>query len=292
MLKKIIENSIVNFASRLPLNINQKSVMASYAHHFRDKKAGITDVKDGFLMDLDLSLWNNRMIAYGLYEKETVEFLKKNLKFGDHFIDVGANIGYFSLIGRNLVGKNGRVDSFEPIDETFCALKGNIALNYDQRKDLDINIFLHNMAVGEVQSELSLQIYSHTSTLTSVFDRGTNVGKSTQIKTMQIRLDEYLKNTNPNVIKIDVEGWEAQVIQGAEKFLKTINPPFIIFEHATEWEIYKEKGYINPFETILSLNKNYQFFALENNFDRIKIVNRLPEFNSGNFVGNVAVVPP
>lgn len=62
-------------------------------------------------------------------ERDVNELILSCLKEGDVFLDVGANIGYYSILGGKIVGKNGRVISVEPIDSTARILKYNIKLN-------------------------------------------------------------------------------------------------------------------------------------------------------------------
>src|SRR5215208_5948792 len=69
---------------------------------------------DGLRLKLDLSTYPDVSMAFGLYELDTARVIKKLLTRGDHFIDAGANIGYFTLLTANIVGPNGRVDAFEP----------------------------------------------------------------------------------------------------------------------------------------------------------------------------------
>ena len=84
-----------------------------------------------FEIDLNLISWNfySKQMLFDCYEIATAEFMKTTLKIGDIFIDVGANIGYFTALAANLVGKNGKVYSFEPIPIVFESLKRLKKLN-------------------------------------------------------------------------------------------------------------------------------------------------------------------
>lgn len=83
---------------------------------------------------------------HGTYERGFAEFLKQNLKKGDIFIDVGANIGLFTLLSSKLVGNVGRILSFEPNPEIFEQLEVNVNLNNSK------NIELFNFALGSWKS--------------------------------------------------------------------------------------------------------------------------------------------
>src|SRR5262245_48926459 len=70
-----------------------------------------------------------RLIYLSNFEAETRSFLEAFLRPGDIFVDVGANIGLFTVLGARLVGKTGEVHSFEPYPPTFARLQENVALN-------------------------------------------------------------------------------------------------------------------------------------------------------------------
>src|SRR5882757_9969946 len=63
----------------------------------RDRWRDIFRTPDGFTLDLDLGIYPDCSMAYGLYELETARLIKRVLKPGDHFVDGGANIGYFTM---------------------------------------------------------------------------------------------------------------------------------------------------------------------------------------------------
>src|SRR3990170_2952868 len=82
----------------------------------------------GVLFDFDFNYLGYKTLYikqmyFDCYEIATVEAIKKMLRPGDIFIDVGANIGYLTAIGAGLVGKAGQVHSFEPVSESFQRLK-------------------------------------------------------------------------------------------------------------------------------------------------------------------------
>lgn len=65
----------------------------------------------------------------GLWEEKTTKFIKDNLKKGDTFIDVGANVGYYTLLASELVGTKGKVYSFEPFEDNWLILSKNLGMN-------------------------------------------------------------------------------------------------------------------------------------------------------------------
>lgn len=162
------------------------------------------------------------IILYGQYEKTELDlfrdfcssyFPSENTGVNSTIIDVGANIGnhtlYFSKIFKNVI-------SFEPHPLTFRLLELNCT-------DAD-NIILENRALGEGVGEIRLAENKKNMGGTHVSDLGKTVAKVTS-------LDDYLKGRNDNIaaIKIDVEGYEREVLQGAMNTISNFFP-IIYFE--------------------------------------------------------------
>ncbi|WP_448577435.1 FkbM family methyltransferase [Thermosphaera sp.] len=132
-------------------------------------------------------------------------FVKSCLNMGSVFVDVGANIGYYTLIASKLVGSQGRVYSIEPVPSTATILKANIKLNNC------LNVSIHEVAVWSSKGTLTLRIPGSWYGLAFVSRYGGNIVVNS------ITLDELLKNeTSIDCIKIDVEGAELEVLRGAK----------------------------------------------------------------------------
>jgi len=161
-----------------------------------------------FEFDFNLIPGAKRMYV-GAYQPIITEILKKYLKSGDTFIDVGANIGFFTAIGAGLVGKQGQVHSFEPAPEHFYKLK-NLAKNNSQ-----YNIVANNFALGD--EEKISKIYGDT--FIPALLGGNKNYTTTEVPIR--RLDKYIKEkglNNIKIIKIDVEGFEFPVLKGLEGY--------------------------------------------------------------------------
>src|SRR3954465_407097 len=96
----------------------------------RDSWRDVYDTPDGFSIDLDISDYPDICMAYGLYELDTARLIKRLLKPGDHFVDCGANIGYFTLMAARCVGPSGNIDAFEPQAANFERLSANLRRNH------------------------------------------------------------------------------------------------------------------------------------------------------------------
>jgi len=161
-----------------------------------------------FEFDFNLSPQMKRMYV-GAYQPIITEILKKYLKNGDTFIDVGANIGFFTAIAAGIVGKQGQVHSFEPVLEHFYKLK-NLAENNSQ-----YNITANQFALGD--KEKISKIYGNTFIPALL-------GEDDKYMTLEVsirRLDKYIQEkglNNIKLIKIDVEGFEFPVLKGMEEY--------------------------------------------------------------------------
>ncbi len=174
----------------------------------------------------------SKFIFLGSYEKETVSFITKYINSGDTVVDIGANIGFFSLIFSKLVGEYGKVHSFEPSQREFLRLCENIGINKSR------NVFLNQLALSNSNGFSKMNIlresrfgaYNSLRKISHLKVRNEKV-QSEIVRT--IKFDDYLtlfSESLPNLIKIDVEGFEKQVLEGMKVLLSTDNSPCLIIE--------------------------------------------------------------
>lgn len=157
---------------------------------------------------------------FGLYEPGTTSVCKWLVKSGMHVVDIGAHVGYYSLLFSKLVGPSGMVYAFEPHPEIYELLKHNV-------KGLK-NIVILQKAVsnanGEVEFHFSKRTRSHGLYVPQEFVIG-----STKVEA--VCLDDFLGNKQCDLIKIDVEGAEPLVIEGMGNFITNAERLIIITEH-------------------------------------------------------------
>lgn len=176
----------------------------------------------GFVMELDLSDWIPQDIyLQGDFEPTTSEIVQKLLRPGDTVVDVGANIGYFSLMFARCVGPTGRVLSFEPVPKLAASLKRN----------LEINQFSHVSISSHALSD-------HRATARFFAGPNENSGLSSLreprdcSESFDVDLapfDDLVPDCeNVSLIKIDVEGAELQVLRGMTKLLQNQRPDILI----------------------------------------------------------------
>lgn len=157
-----------------------------------------------------------------MYDPLLSMVIKNKLHKGDVFIDIGANSGFLSLLASTVVGRSGRVYSFEPTKRIFGKLVKNIKLNgFD-------NIIPYNLALGNENK-------------TSVFyDMGKYDGSNSFVRydngspeiTIIRKLDDVLPNgITPNFVKIDVEGFEKEVLLGAKRTILENDRVILVYEY-------------------------------------------------------------
>jgi len=159
----------------------------------------------------------------GIREPESVNEIKKILKKGNVVVEIGANIGYYALVESKIVGNTGKVYAIEPHPENINSLKKNIKINKYE------NIEVYSIAIGEVNGVAKMNVSTH-SNLHSLFIRNfDHIIKSMKINV--ITLDNFLKNKRfPNLIRMDLEGYEYNILKGMKKILKAKKPLILFIE--------------------------------------------------------------
>ncbi|MBN1850763.1 MAG: FkbM family methyltransferase [Deltaproteobacteria bacterium] len=191
-----------------------------------------------FTLTLDTSLFGQKImwdyLSRGrLNEPETSQFVIHALKPGDCFLDIGAHIGYFSLLASALVGDDGKVISFEPDEANFNHLNQNIMLNSF------LNIHARNQALGATIEKKTFFINSDADGGHALWDVGlhpfnkkSRVNRFTrdiQVQTIDSIIGDH-QIDNLKLIKIDTEGAEQSILQGGVKTIQKHQVPYIICE--------------------------------------------------------------
>jgi len=156
-------------------------------------------------------------IYCGLHEFEDMAFLLHFLRESDLFVDVGANIGSYTILASAQVGT--QTIAIEPIPQTYKNLLQNIELNNITEKVAALNI-------GAGSSKSTLRF-------TASFDTGNHVVAEDSTESVSVEvdsLDTILDDKHPSLLKIDVEGFETEVLNGAADVLKSSALKAIIIE--------------------------------------------------------------
>jgi FkbM family methyltransferase len=169
------------------------------------------------------SAHSNPAYSLGTNELPVQNALAEHLSSKDVFYDIGANVGFFTIVGAKLVGPYGKVISFEPVPENANVIRHNVQINQLQ------NVSVVEKAVSNHNDYESLQVttYSGGAMLASA---GTADDVARTIKIPVISIDHAITNSElppPNVVKIDVEGAELNVFLGMVYTLRCYHPVLI-----------------------------------------------------------------
>jgi FkbM family methyltransferase len=154
------------------------------------------------------------LLQWGVYEKDETALFKKIVKKDMTVVDVGSNIGYYTLLAARLVGENGHVFAFEPEPKNFGLLSKNVALNSYK------NVVPVQKAIsGETGSA---KLFLDKNNLGGHSLSEANVTKDDAVSVELTSIDDFFKNTNfkVDIVKMDVQGSEMKALEGMTKTIE------------------------------------------------------------------------
>jgi len=153
----------------------------------------------------------------GVFERENQQRLTRLLRPGDRFVDVGANVGFFTLLGARRVGSGGGVLAFEPLEANLTLLRRHVELNGASQ----VSVFATALADRPGRGAF---LHRGSPSQARLDPRG---GTIVEIETLDIALERKGWDS-VHAIKIDVEGAEARVLRGARRTIATERPPALL----------------------------------------------------------------
>jgi len=220
------------------------------------------------------------MLLENSFELHWIPFVEKILKKGDHFIDVGANVGLYTILSAKLVSEKGRVLAIEPNPFVFDLLESNMMRNGLK------NTILYN---GVAASEPGFYKLNATEGCPEYSSLGTIVHPHApnEVKEVRVRgetLDNLVSSNglNPILLKIDVEGSEGLVLSGATSVLQKYRP-YILSE--LDDRLLKELGW--DAGRILGLLASYDYDVFEADTGSALSATHL----NGPFIGEIVALP-
>lgn len=192
---------------------------------------------NGFVADLGphgrLALWYRELIGLrvlmtGAFEAAELDFIASTVSEGETVIDVGANVGLFSIALAIAVGRSGKVTAIEPLPSNVHRLKNNVDLN---RLD---NVNVIQAAAGSEAGVAKLHLardpaYSSTALIA---DEGMDSSDSVEVDTVTLdQLWADMGHPQVSFLKVDVEGGEMNVMAGATKMIAKCRPRILVESH-------------------------------------------------------------
>ena len=194
----------------------------------------------------------------GTYEKGILAFLQANLRKGDCFVDVGANIGLMSIFASNCVGNEGQVLAYEAHPKTAELLKENIGLN----QLLNIQVCQYALGSEEGQTKIYDNWQINRGGASLIVKTNDSIAFDIEIHQLDNKIPT---NLQPKIIKIDVEGFELEVLKGASETIKRFQP-ILIVEFSEIRENVHESG--AQLVEIIKTFGNYRFYKLKGGKER------------------------
>ncbi len=189
-------------------------------HLFQNQKA-IRPYQQNLKIKLHIDEWIQQQIYFlDAFDERGIRFLKNHLKPGDVFLDIGANIGCYTLAASQIVTQTGKVYAFEAISGVFEKLTFNANINKLQ------NVVLENKAIYSKEDTLTFYVSARENMgMSSIFRHDTESGQTEMVKAISI--DQYVREKNIekiDIIKIDIEGAEMYALQGMTETLQNMKP--------------------------------------------------------------------
>jgi FkbM family methyltransferase len=260
MYKNFLKRPLYTLAGKISLLLRnfQKKQDEKLNEEANKKWNDLFNGKDFFEYNLydyaKINLYKDSVLSrliYNKFEKEEIDYMCKVLNKGDIFIDIGSNIGLFSLIASKIVSQEGKVLCFEPSPSTFARLKENIVIN--NFNNIDIRNLGLSDAIGKLTFYVSNNGYDAWNSFSPSEDNKLELSINVPVSTLDFELNDIDKS-KIKLVKIDVEGWEKFVLHGAKDFLTNFNP--IVMVEFTEQNTFNS-GY--PVHEIYDIMKNYGY---------------------------------
>jgi FkbM family methyltransferase len=174
-----------------------------------------------------------RLLLLGDLEIAVQEALRRTLAPGGVLYDVGANLGFFALLGARLAGDQGQVIAFEPVPATAA-----LAAEAAERSGLAARVEVRAEAVAAASGRALLCVVEEAG-WSHLADRGHHPQTTEELDVPVVSLDDVVAAgaPPPDVIKLDVEGSEVDALEGASKLLREQRPVVICELHETNAEV-------------------------------------------------------
>ncbi len=245
LIKKIYINMFILF---FPYGVFKKIDYENESFHIKvDPRNGTVD---------------NIILFEGVFDRDHLTLIKQKLKEGETFLDIGANIGQYSLFSSKVVGENGRVFAFEPVKDIYDQFNESIKKNNIK------NIFLYNKACGEKQDILYINKFQgHAGGSSFISSENSKNVKKEEVEI--IVLDDFLGDKKIDFIKIDVEGYEYEVLCGLKRIISKYKPK-ILLEYSPDMYIRNIKENTHLILEYL-FSSQYKIKDISNNKDVLNI---------------------
>jgi FkbM family methyltransferase len=271
----MLDLTLVRIGQLIGKPLGWERVVRALAPPTRFANSGVRAARqpDGYVFPVDrgtLIGWSVHF--FGAYEPEVRTEIRRHLKAGAIAIDVGANVGWHTLLMAARAGSTGRVYAFEPNDSTRRRLVSAVEANNFMQVTVDRRAVADRLGASGFQAPLAGHVWDGTGRLTagpaqdSLEGREREEGqerRERQTTTECITLDAFVTERHIDrvaFVKIDVEGWELSVLRGARHVLTALRP-VVVFEYDPAY-VSRSGGSADDVTRCWS-DADYELFALD-----------------------------
>lgn len=249
---KVFLKRIWNYSSKVFCK-NKKTITFAIIKLMSKDRFYLREIQ-GSKMYLDLkdAGITKELICSDVREEAATAMMHKILKKGDIVYDIGANIGYYALMEAKAVGEKGKVYALEPVLSTVELLKKNIEVNNY------LNVEVHEIGIGDHDGETMM--YTTDKCNWNSMYRNKKWDVVNEIKVKIATLDNFVKDKEyPDLVRMDVEGYEAAVIEGMKEILEKGKPLRMFIE--VHPHIMKKGELVKMLHTIKKYNFEIELIA-------------------------------
>lgn len=255
-----MQDTFINLLGKLPnWFVGVPKLKCFYTNRLNKDLFRFCQLTKSYKIEINLNNFSENYLWFGCKPINIDSFLQKHLKPESVFVDCGANIGIWSIIASEYINNKGEIHSIEPNPEIYLRLKRNLNHNNLQNKCKVYSLALSN---DNGDKFLYLDDFNHQMSTLSDGIKGKK-----KVNVTSRTLDSFNLN-NVDGIKIDVEGYELQVLEGSMKTISNLKPWLVIelnntfhkIQKIIEWEVYKylrQIGYTTNFDPNKELDFRY-----------------------------------
>ena len=232
-IRSLVSDTIIKFGSRVNIirllknNPIAYRLLRSFLSAILGKQPLVSEIVAGPLKDYKIVLGTHdrKQFLIGEYEKNIVDFIQQMVVPGMHVLDIGANVGYFSLLFSVLVGDQGLVYAVEPSPTNVEKIGKTIQVNQTNLS----NMFLFPFAATDRSGLVDFYIEP-----TGAMGHIVKDGNKKTVSVKSIRIDDLIRENEIkriDFVKIDVEGSEKHVLSGMQDLLLRDKPVIICEWH-------------------------------------------------------------
>lgn len=235
----------------------------------RQQRASVVRAKTGgsFMCATD-DLIGRHIYEFGVWEPNLTHWLCRRVAAGDAFVDVGANIGYFSVLTSRLVGPTGNVVAIEASPSIFLVLEANLARNGIT------NVRAVNLAASDRDGRVTVFAgpASNRALASTVPTKGLEPESEVEARPLADILTEA-ELGRARLVKIDVEGGEFAVVRGLARALETMRPDVELVVEVSPSSLARQGEGAEELVSLLR-QRGFNVYRLENDYDPSSYVNR------------------